>query len=106
MKMKGHQARLLVISLFFCLILLVLLWRMYDLMVRDRPFLKGQGDARSLRFVDISAYRGMIIDRQGSPLAVSTPVQSVWVNPKVFSADPLKIAALAKLLNVSSTQLS
>lgn len=106
MKMKGHQARLLVISLFFCLILLVLLWRMYDLMVRDRPFLKGQGDARSLRFVDISAYRGMIIDRQGSPLAVSTPVQSVWVNPKVFSADPVKIAALAKLLNVSSTTLS
>jgi cell division protein FtsI (penicillin-binding protein 3) len=106
MNMRGHQARLFVISLFFCLILLVLLWRMYDLMVLDRPFLKGQGDARSLRYVDISAYRGMIVDRQGSPLAVSTPVQSLWVNPKVFSADNTQMAALAKLLQVPLKELT
>ncbi len=105
MKMKGHQARLLTISLFFCLILCILLVRMYDLMIRDRPFLKGQGDARSLRLVDISAYRGMIIDRQGAPLAVSTPMHSAWVNPKAFSANPQQLATLAKLLNINSKQL-
>lgn len=106
MKMKGHQARLITIAAFFCLILCVLLVRMYDLMIRDRPFLKGQGDARSLRMVDISAYRGMIIDRHGSPLAVSTPVHSVWVNPKAFSADKAQIAKLAKLLNLDPKLLS
>lgn len=106
MKMQGHQARLMLVSVFFCLILLILLWRIYDLMVMDRSFLKGQGDARSLRHVDISAYRGMIVDRQGSPLAVSTPVQSLWVNPKVFSADDKQMAELAKLLHVSPKELS
>lgn len=103
--MKGHKARLYVVSAFFCLILLTLLYRLYDLMVMDRPFLKGQGDARSLRFVDVSAYRGMIIDRQGSPLAISTPVQSVWVNPKSFTATPAQMTTLAQLLNISKAQL-
>ena len=106
MKMKGHRARLTVISIFFCLILLVLLWRMYDLMILNRPFLKGQGDARSLRSVSISAYRGMIIDRQGSPLAISTPVQTVWLNPKVFSADKTQMTALATLLNMKPNLLA
>lgn len=105
MKMKGHQGRLLTVSLFFCLILCILLVRMYDLMIRDRPFLKGQGDARSLRLVDISAYRGMIIDRQGAPLAVSTPMHSVWVNPKAFSANKQQLDALSKLLNINSKRL-
>lgn len=106
MKVKGHRERLFLISLFFVFILFVLLWRMYDLMVMDRPFLKGQGDARSLRLVDISAYRGMIIDRQGSPLAVSTPVQSVWINPKVFVADDKQLAQLALLLKIPPKKLS
>lgn len=106
MKMKGHQARLFMIAVFFGLILLVLLWRMFDLMVMDRPFLKGQGDARSLRSVSLPAHRGMIIDRQGSPLAVSTPMQTVWVNPKAFSASQQQIANLAKLLSISPKQLT
>jgi cell division protein FtsI (penicillin-binding protein 3) len=106
MKMKGHQARLFMIAVFFGLILLVLLWRMFDLMVMDRPFLKGQGDARSLRSVSLPAHRGMIIDRQGSPLAVSTPMQTVWVNPKAFSASNQQINDLAKLLNISPKQLT
>lgn len=106
MKMKGHRARLMTLSVFFCLILCILLVRMYDLMIRDRPFLKGQGDARSLRLVDISAYRGMIIDRQGAPLAVSTPMHSVWVNPKAFSATKQQLTTLAKLLSLNPKQLT
>jgi cell division protein FtsI (penicillin-binding protein 3) len=106
MKMKGHLARLLTVSCFFGLILIILLIRMYDLMIMDRPFLKGQGDARSLRLVDISAFRGMIVDRQGSPLAVSTPVHSVWVNPKAFSVNKEQLNALAKLLNIKPNQLA
>ncbi len=106
MNMKGHQARLLVVALFFVLILALILLRIYDLMILKRPFLKGQGDARSLRLVDISAYRGMIVDRQGSPLAVSTPMHSVWVNPKVFAARKKQMDALGKLLNIDPKQLA
>lgn len=106
MKIRGHEGRLFFLAVFFCTILLVLLWRMYDLMVMNRPFLKGQGDARSLRTVSISAYRGMIIDRQGEPLAVSTPVQSLWVNPKEFVIGPKSLKKLANLLNEKPSELS
>ncbi|RZU35369.1 peptidoglycan synthetase FtsI [Fluviicoccus keumensis] len=50
--------------------------------VIDRDFLKRQGDARMLRKETLAAHRGMIMDRNGVPLAVSTPVVSLWVNPK------------------------
>ena len=56
---------------------LVLIARLYSLTVLDRAFLQHQGDARSLRTITIPSFRGMIIDRQGEPLAISTPVQCV-----------------------------
>ncbi|MDT4814720.1 Peptidoglycan D,D-transpeptidase FtsI [compost metagenome] len=57
-------------------------WRILDLQVIDRAFLKGQGDARSVRHVPIPAHRGLISDRNGEPLAVSTPVTTLWANGK------------------------
>jgi cell division protein FtsI (penicillin-binding protein 3) len=52
------------------------------LQVIDHDFLKGQGDARSLRHIPIPAHRGLITDRNGEPLAVSTPVTTLWANAK------------------------
>ncbi|WP_419420395.1 peptidoglycan D,D-transpeptidase FtsI family protein [Legionella sp. D16C41] len=101
MKKNGHQLRLIAVSLFFIILLSILVWRMVDLTVFHRQFLKGQGDARSLRIQDIPAYRGMITDRQGIPLAVSTPVQSVWVNPKGFSPTSEQLNKLAQLIGIS-----
>ncbi len=106
MKKTNHFARLVTVAVFFFLILLILIWRMVDLTVLHRQFLQGQGNARSLRVVDIPAYRGMITDRNGTPLAVSTPVESVWVNPKEFSPDEDQFMQLAKYLNFSPKQLS
>lgn len=106
MKKTAHRARLLVLASFFVLLLMLLIWRMIDLMVINRQFLQGQGNARSLRVVDIPAYRGMIIDREGAALAVSTPVKSLWINPKEFSPDATKLKTLARLLGTSTTQLS
>ena len=50
--------------------------------VFDKDFLRKQGDARVLRTETINAHRGMITDRNGVPLAISTPVMWLWVNPK------------------------
>jgi cell division protein FtsI (penicillin-binding protein 3) len=106
MKKSNHLTRLITIAAFFCVILVILVWRMVDLTVLHRQFLQGQGNARSLRVVDIPAYRGMITDRQGIPLAISTPVESVWVNPKEFSPDKPQFMQLAKYLNLSPKNLS
>lgn len=105
MNSKGHWARLLVVSFFFLLLLVVLVWRMVDLTVLHRHFLQAQGDARSLRVIDTPAHRGMIIDRQGAVLAVSTPVQSVWVNPKIFDPTSKQLKDLCTLLGISSKNL-
>lgn len=59
-----------------------LIARIYYLQIIEKDFLRKQGDARMVRTEVISAYRGMIMDRNGVPLAVSTPVTSIWINPK------------------------
>ena len=59
-----------------------LIWRVVDLQLNHHAFLKEQGDARHLRIEKIPAHRGMLLDRNGEPLAVSTPLASVWVNPR------------------------
>ncbi|MFN3769592.1 MAG: peptidoglycan D,D-transpeptidase FtsI family protein [Ectopseudomonas guguanensis] len=61
-------------------------WRMLDLQVLDHDFLKAHGDARSVRHIPIPAHRGLITDRNGEPLAVSTPVTTLWANGKELQA--------------------
>ncbi|UVE18600.1 penicillin-binding protein 2 [Pseudomonas sp. LS44] len=73
-------------------------WRILDLQVIDRAFLKGQGDARSMRHVPIPAHRGLITDRNGEPLAVSTPVTTLWANGKELQAGRERWAELAMAL--------
>lgn len=106
MKINGHRARLFFLSFIFIVILLVLIWRVLDLTILNRQFLKGQGDARSLRILDMPAYRGMIMDREGITLAVSTPVQSVWMNSKDFKPTPQQLNSLRKLLGSSKKELT
>lgn len=77
-----------------------LMYRAIDLHVFSKDFLQNQGDARYLRTQTIAAHRGMITDRNGEPLAISTPVDSVWVQPETFTeayAQWPKLASLLKL---------
>lgn len=106
MKLAAHRVRLIVVVVFFAIFCLVLLVRLYNLTVLDRDFLQHQGDARSLRTMIIPSFRGMIIDRTGKPLAISTPVQSIWINPKNFHATEQKKLKLAKLLGVDVKQIN
>ena len=81
-------------------------WRIIDLQVVDRDFLKGQGDARSLRHIPIPAHRGLITDRNGEPLAVSTPVTTLWANAKEMQSAKEKWPALAAALGQNPKALS
>ncbi|WP_247646479.1 hypothetical protein [Deefgea sp. CFH1-16] len=59
-----------------------LLGRALYLQVWNEGFLQDQGDARYRRVLKLEANRGMITDRNGEPLAISTPVQSIWMSPR------------------------
>ena len=75
-----------------------LAWRIVDLHVFDHDFLKEQGDARSVRHIPIPAHRGLITDRNGEPLAVSTPVTTLWGNGKELQAARDRWSELAAAL--------
>jgi cell division protein FtsI (penicillin-binding protein 3) len=83
----------------------VLLWRAVDLQVLSRDFLRHHGDARSLRTVSIPAHRGIIADRNGEPLAISTPVSSIWAVPREALRHDDRFPQLAALLEVDVDQL-
>lgn len=83
-----------------------LLARTVELQIFDKEFLKNQGDARYLRTVETPSTRGPIVDRNGEPLAVSTPVHSVGANPQQALTEPEKIAALAALLSFDGAELT
>lgn len=107
MKQRGQSVqqvgawRLNLVRIMFVMMVAGLCWRLADIQVLNPEFLRHQGDARHLRQVPVVAHRGMIVDRHGEPLAISTPVHSVWLNPQdVLASDP-RIPQLAQLLDLS-----
>lgn len=93
-----HPWRLRLVILLFGLLSAVLCWRLLELQLHQRPFLQAHGDARSLRYLKIPAHRGEITDRRGAPLAVSTPMLTLWANGKELAAAPGRWAELASAL--------
>jgi cell division protein FtsI (penicillin-binding protein 3) len=83
-----------------------LLGRAVDLQLVDHGFLAKEGDARYSRVAKIVAHRGNITDRNGEPLAISTPVDSVWVNPQELSGSIEQLPHLASALGVDRTELT
>ena len=69
-------------------------------------FYQQQGDARFVRDVPIMASRGSILDRSGETLAASSPVASVWANPKETLRHPERLRDLAKALGLSRSELA
>ena len=91
--------------LIFFLSSVALIARAVNLQVMETDFLQGQGEARFLREVTIPSTRGVISDRNGEPLAVSTPVDSVWVHPGQLLEYPDKIEPLAELLGADADDI-
>jgi cell division protein FtsI (penicillin-binding protein 3) len=90
---RFYVAALLMVTLAFAVFL-----RIAYLQLWNRDFLQNQGEKRVVRTATIPAYRGMIQDRNGEPLAVSTPVTTLWANPKQLYQYPKKWPALAQQL--------
>ncbi|HVW68677.1 MAG TPA: penicillin-binding transpeptidase domain-containing protein [Steroidobacteraceae bacterium] len=83
-----------------------LVYRAVNLQLVDHTFLAKEGDARFSRVVQIAAHRGTITDRYGEPLAVSTPVDSIWTNPKELALAPDQLPRLASALKLDRQDLA
>ena len=84
---------------------LALVVRAVELQLVDDDFYRQQGDARFLREIPIPTSRGMITDRNGEPLAVSSPVESVWANPQELLKATDRLPELAGALGVPHDHL-
>ena len=83
-----------------------LLWRAIDLQLVDNEFLSNQGNERFMRVSEIAAHRGTVTDRYGEPLAVSTPVDTLWANPKELALATEQIPQLARALKRDKAELT
>jgi cell division protein FtsI (penicillin-binding protein 3) len=72
----------------------------------NNVFLQARGESRYARTIDVSAHRGTITDRNGDPLAISTPVESVWASPSDARLSSAQTGKLARVLGVSSKNLN
>ena len=97
------RARLLMLLVFGAL--LVLAARALYLQGLRNDFLQQKGETRYARVIEMTAHRGMITDRQGEPLAMSTPVESVWASPADVELTPEQRSRLAKLLGIDAADL-
>ncbi|MER0170608.1 MAG: penicillin-binding protein 2 [Nitrosomonas sp.] len=72
----------------------------------NHDFLQEKGESRYSRIVEMNADRGMITDRNGHILAISSPVASVYADPKVIDIKPEQLKQLAGLLEMDSTEIN
>jgi len=102
---RRFTGRVTVVGIFFALVASSLLARAVQLQVLNKDFLNQQADTRHLRTEKISAHRGTITDRNGEPLAMSTPVDSIWANPKELAPAVDSVPKLARILGIEPQQL-
>lgn len=74
--------------------------RAADLQAVRSDFLRRQARERHVRLLPLSAHRGMLLDRNGEPLAISTPVWSIWADPTVLGEARERLPELASALEI------
>ena len=103
---RKFVGRVSLVIAFFVFAATALVARAVHLQVFNTDFLNQQADNRHLRTDTISAHRGSVTDRYGEPLAISTPVDSIWANPQELAAAVDRVPELARVLEVEPDQLT
>ncbi len=101
--LPGWRARALLMLLLLGFLLLAC--RAIYLQGLNNDFLQKKGASRYGRVIELSATRGVITDRNREPLAISTPVESVWASPGDVALEPQQAKQLSKLLDVDMSEL-
>ncbi len=97
------RSRLLFVLLMFGF--LILIARAVYLQTIQDEFLQQKGEARSNRVIGISAHRGMVMDRHGEPLAISTPVEAVWAIPQEVEVTAQQVKQLAQIMGMDAREV-
>jgi cell division protein FtsI (penicillin-binding protein 3) len=104
-RVPSYRARRQTVLVVLAMACASLIWQSVDRQVFQTAFLQEQGERRYLRVMGVDASRGMITDRNGEPLAISTPVKSVAADPRRLQVDAQTIGALATTLKLDPDRL-
>lgn len=102
---SSYDGRRRTLIALFAIAACALVYRSVDRQIFEKDFLQSEGNERHLSVVQIQAHRGVITDRNGAVLAMSTPVDSIAANPRQLKADMPGMPALAKALDISLDDL-
>jgi len=94
------RARRLTLLTLLAFAMVAVLGRAFYRQVLETEFLQHEGERRYLRVLEIAAHRGEIRDRHGEPLAISSPVDTVWADPRRLPPNAKVLAPLAELLEM------
>ncbi len=100
------RVRLLAVAAFFVLVAGALGARAIDLQVVRHPYLSSRAAQQQLRTIELPAHRGMILGRNDQPLAISTPVYAIWINPRVVLGRKVDLAPVAKALDLDPAEVA
>ena len=64
---------------------LLLFWKLYDLQINQHDKLQTDAVKQQTRSTVVTASRGTIYDRNGTPLAISATAETVFISPKDIS---------------------
>lgn len=106
LKLPSYSARRRFLFVLMGLIGVALVGRAVERQVFETEFLQKEGARRYLRVVEVAADRGSILDRNGEPLALSTPVESIWVDPRELDIDTSSMRRLAEALQMPTADLA
>ena len=93
-----YRLRVATVLIVFALVFSVLIARAVDLQILRRDFHDGKAREIQLRVVEIAARRGPITDRNDEPLAVSSPVDTIFAVPAKLAQARERIPELAEAL--------
>ncbi len=103
LKLEGWRSRLLLVLL--CLMFFGLAVRAAYLQGVRHDFLQRKGEDRYSRVIDLPANRGVVYDRHGEPLAISTAMESVWASPRDVNSNAPQLSKLADILGVDRKEI-
>jgi cell division protein FtsI (penicillin-binding protein 3) len=104
LKLEAWRARLMILVLMGLFVILA--GRALYLQGLHNDFLQQKGEARYGRVIELSANRGMVSDRNGEPLAISTPVESIWASPEDVEVTSQQAKELARLLGLAPADIN
>jgi cell division protein FtsI (penicillin-binding protein 3) len=105
MNLLGKNPRFTIVLFIFCSLSTILAARIIYLAIFSHDFLNNEGRKRSTRVIETVPIRGTIFDRHNNSLAVSTPVSTLWVNPKRFSPTKQQKILLNEHLHIDASAI-